>query len=601
MRLCLLIWLLPWTTYSLAQSPILLRNDFQKIPLQTNLTYTVDSVVNQSLMQIRRHFVGSRVPAGYPNFSDSPYTHWIRFQLQNVTNSVQTVSLITKGIDSLQTSLAIGDSIVQTLPLTGSHTSIYRRERLSPYLSNTFTLQPQFIYTVWIRIRNVHYRLAMAPFDLYEAQAGERFLFRQHFLYSLFIGGMALILLFSLALTLYFRSLLYLFYLGCIACALAIMLVYNDYTYLLTDELPLIVRNKNIFGILSSLVPVLYLLFVEQFLEIDPVANRRLMAISRIIIGLQFICLAIFIYLNLPLFDYRGLFYAFMGILSGITLFYVGRQLLQNFFLAKLFLAATIPVTISVILEIATNIHQIPVQDIHNLYYLSTLIELILLMWGIVYRLKRDNDERLVLKTELITIEVKAQGEERDRIADQLHNDVGSLMVASLQQVGLLRQLGGKPVPSDDWSRLLTLLNSVYDQIRDLSHQLANSSHEHNLVTQLVNKYKGIDMIDFYHEGMEQSLDPNVKIILFSVISELISNALKHAQCATINVQLVRHDDQLTILIEDNGIGFDVGLPGKEGHGLQTCAKRIRNTLKGSMLIDSKANRGTVIILKIRV
>lgn len=601
MRNCLPIWLILWANFSLAQSPFVVQKGFQKIPLQTNLLYAVDSTGNQSLTQIQQHFTVMLVPAGSPNFGDSPYVHWLRFQVQNLMDTAQTVSLITKGIDSLQVSLAIDDSIIQTLPLTGSHTAIFRRERLSSYLSNTFTLQPKIIYTVWVRIRNVHYRLSASPFDLYEEQAGAKFLLWQHFFFSIFIGGMVLILLFSLALALYFRISLYLYYMGYAACALTIMLVYNDYTYLLTSELPLIVRNKNIFGILSSLVPVLCLLFVEQFLEINPVENRRLMIFSRVIIGLQIVSLFSFILLDLPLFDYRNLFYGFMSALSGVTLFYVVRQLMQNFFLAKLFLVAILPVTISVILETATNLHQIPVQYIHNLYYVSTLLELMLLTWGIVYRFKQDHDERLALKTELVTIEVKAQSEERNRIAEQLHDDAGSLMVASLQQVESMKLSGKQQIPPDSWAKLTGLLDSVYRQIRDLSHQLAKSSLEHDLVMQLTSKYHGIGKIDFYQEGMEKKLDLNVKIILFSVISEFISNALKHAQCTSINVQLVRQDHQLTIIIEDDGIGFDPGLVSKEGHGLRNNMKRIRNNLKGLLTIDSGSGRGTVIIMKIRV
>jgi signal transduction histidine kinase len=591
--LCLLLFV-PQILF--AQSPIIVKDGFQKIELKNHLKFYVDTSGIQSFDYVQKHFEGINIQNEYPNFGDSPYPHWLRFRLRNTSHSPQKISIITKGIDSLQVYFTEGGTIKNTPRENGSHTPIFKREVTSPLLVTPFTLEPFVDYTVWVRIRNVHYRLAASPFDIYQYEAGNKYIFNKHFLYGLYIGSMFIILLFSLVLVSFFKQKIYWYYLGCVSCALPIMLIYNDFTYLITNHLPNLIINKNIFGILSATVPVMYLLFAEQFLEISPQIVPRLQKFSRISFIIQYLLIAVILFSGKALFEFKAPFCLIMSTLSTITLIYlyINRRLPH----AKLFLFATLPVTFTVMLESFSNLHQIPVQDIHDYYYLTTLTELLLLTWGIVYRFKNEQIEKFQLQNEILSTEFTVKNEVSSRIAEKLHNDVSADLIASKSQLAVLAEEAGEYTQPLDWQYVNERLDSAYNTIRDLSHQLEKSTTNQSILALLSSKYSGNPNIDLYFEGIDnQPIETDKEVILFSVVSEAITNALKHAKCTTISVQVIYNKPNLKVIVEDDGIGFDTDSVTEKGYGLKAIKKKVVNNLRGNISIDS-GKRGTVIIIK---
>lgn len=100
--------------------------------------------------------------------------------------------------------------------------------------------------------------------------------------------------------------------------------------------------------------------------------------------------------------------------------------------------------------------------------------------------------------------------------------------------------------------------------------------------------------------GLTNRLQQTVETVLFRVLQELINNIIKHAQTTEVSIQLIRHETELTILIEDNGIGFDVEkILGKEGGiGLKNIQSRV-TFLNGEVYFDSHINKGTTVTIEI--
>ncbi len=587
-----------------AQEIIEVRAGFDRIPLNGNLSYSIDPTNRQSFEFIRKHFQGTEIKDSYPNFGNSPYAHWLYFRIRNYEQKSQNVELITKGIDSLQIYITSQDSLAYSFPNSGGHRPIFRRKTVSPLLIAPFTMMPLTTYGVWVRIRNVHYRLAASPFDLYEQEAGARFLFQKHFLYSLFIGSMFLILLFSIGLVYYFNEKIYWYYLGCVCCALSIMLIYNDYFYLLIDRAPWFILNKNALGVLSASVPVFYLLFAEKFLEIRHKEHTQIFLISRGVILLQYLAMAVIILAGEALFDYKVMFYPPMFILSSTTLYYLAKKIRTP--QGKLFLLATVPVTITVILETFSDLHQIPVQSIHDSYYATTLTEVLLLTAGIVYRFRKNEEakfglekEIFVLESEILAIEVKAKNEVTEEIADKLHNDVSADLALTKSKLSFIQEKAAPHTELKDWLFVFERLNSAANWVRDLSHQLSESHTNRSIISMLLNRFYGESKVEIDYKGLKKSeiVDSKTETILFSLVSELITNAIKHAQCTSIFVQLNYAEPELVILIEDNGVGFDPEKVVNKGHGLKSIENTIIQKLKGTFSIESTPS-GTVVIIK---
>ena len=99
-------------------------------------------------------------------------------------------------------------------------------------------------------------------------------------------------------------------------------------------------------------------------------------------------------------------------------------------------------------------------------------------------------------------------------------------------------------------------------------------------------------------------LPENIEIGVFRFVQQAVSNVIQHAQAKKLKVELAWCDAELTIAVDDNGIGFDVDNPRETpatGHfGLTGLKDRVEQSL-GTLEITSKAARGTTLRAKIPV
>jgi two-component system, NarL family, sensor kinase len=86
---------------------------------------------------------------------------------------------------------------------------------------------------------------------------------------------------------------------------------------------------------------------------------------------------------------------------------------------------------------------------------------------------------------------------------------------------------------------------------------------------------------------------------LFMVIRESLNNVLLHSEATYVTIQIVRHKKELTLLIEDNGKGFDAGKRNPvKGNGFKNIESRIA-FLNGEVQVDSHPGKGTTIAIEI--
>ena len=106
--------------------------------------------------------------------------------------------------------------------------------------------------------------------------------------------------------------------------------------------------------------------------------------------------------------------------------------------------------------------------------------------------------------------------------------------------------------------------------------------------TKLVNvKYQSL--------GMEQRLEQSIEIIIYRIVQELLNNILKHASASEAFVQLIKEQNRLSVVVEDNGKGFDPNTHGnKDGAGLINIRSRV-DYLKGQLAIHAEPGKGTLV------
>ncbi len=259
------------------------------------------------------------------------------------------------------------------------------------------------------------------------------------------------------------------------------------------------------------------------------------------------------------------------------------------------------------------SIHKLQVQNRNILLIVAAGLFLVAMVVSYLlfksYRLKQEakSQEALFLQQEQATVSVlKAEENERKRIARDLHDGIGQLFSAVKMNLSAIEQ--GVSFKSahdkESYQKTLSLVDESCQELRSLSHQMSsNSLVQFGLIHALKEFIQKVDSrklrINLESVGFEERLDSNIEIVLYRIIQEAINNVIKHANANTLDIQIVKEKDSLDLMIEDNGVGFDFSEGAfLEGLGLKNLKSRVAY-LKGTLDFSSKPNVGTLIAIHI--
>jgi len=202
---------------------------------------------------------------------------------------------------------------------------------------------------------------------------------------------------------------------------------------------------------------------------------------------------------------------------------------------------------------------------------------------------------------ELLLAISETQTEERKRIAQDLHDSIGGSLALTKAKFETAKTKLGKG--SNELESALETLDKTTKQVRQISHNLMPGELvRFGLVaainTLLENVNKEEINAQFHTNQEEERLEPLKEIQLYRIVQEALQNILKHAQAKNLFIQLNKHKDQLSLMIEDDGKGMPES-PG-EGMGLKNIKQRVQ-LLKGIFTVDSSPERGTVLNVQIPV
>lgn len=177
---------------------------------------------------------------------------------------------------------------------------------------------------------------------------------------------------------------------------------------------------------------------------------------------------------------------------------------------------------------------------------------------------------------------IEGQDQERQRIAAELHDNLGTVLVTLKMYADLLLTENS---PSEQ-QRLKKTINAITGQAcenaRSLSHKLDTDS------LQFVSLSDGLnDLVRVVNETRQLTVALNFQCLallskelsfnLYRIVQELINNTLKHAQATRVDIEITTvRDEYVSLIYEDNGIGLPAySLPKRSGMGLGNIALRV--------------------------
>jgi signal transduction histidine kinase len=191
---------------------------------------------------------------------------------------------------------------------------------------------------------------------------------------------------------------------------------------------------------------------------------------------------------------------------------------------------------------------------------------------------------------------------ERMEIGRDLHDNINQLLITSRLYLG--RALSKTPPSLSFTEAAYDLIEKAIEEIKNVSIALSSTSlEEENLISSLeeligqVINDGSIRVEKDFALPDESLIEAKVKVTIFRIVQEQISNIIKHAEAKKIFLQLGFADNHLQLLIRDDGKGF-APAERKQGLGFQNMKTRVA-TMDGTITIDSSPGDGCTIEVRI--
>lgn len=218
----------------------------------------------------------------------------------------------------------------------------------------------------------------------------------------------------------------------------------------------------------------------------------------------------------------------------------------------------------------------------------------------------REEEER---RRELLRRIVFAQEDERRRIARDLHDQFGQQATTLILQLALLKEGHGEAEREREHIATLETIAQQLDSdidylvrelrptaLDDLGLQAALTKH-----AQSWSKHSGVN-VEFHASGMERDrLTPEIETTLYRIVQEALNNVAKHARAGKVDIILERRADSVSLIIEDNGVGFDPQqISGANNGGFGLIGIRERAALVGGT-VEIESHPGTGVSVFVRI
>lgn len=167
---------------------------------------------------------------------------------------------------------------------------------------------------------------------------------------------------------------------------------------------------------------------------------------------------------------------------------------------------------------------------------------------------------------------------ERNRIAREIHDNVGHLLSRSLLQVGALRTIYKEEPLSESLMLLQETLNESMTNVRNSVHDLHNESFDlHKAVNELIGKHPNFS-VNFDYD-MSDSVPRQIKYCFFSIITEAFQNADKYSTGDRVEILVREHPGIYQAVFWDNGQNSSIKETGIGLHNMQSRVDELGGTL----------------------
>jgi signal transduction histidine kinase len=601
--------LLVWTVVS-AQQPIHVTNTFTNKDIFEELRIYTDTTRQESIETISAKKLFFRpISKKYPT---GIYPHWCYFTIQN--ESSKTRQLILKYEQIFSDTLFIYTIEGNKVQLIDSPQSwkLPNPSRPYPYIRYPvfkIMLPGGASRTIWIQLLKRDGDVLKLPFSLWDETTFYTYYNNENLFRGFFYGWLFLVSLFALILFIFLHERIYIYYSLYVLFLILILAATGGTINQLGWFLPAFVAGPA--G--NSFFNMAYIVFNLRFTTLYIGANylpRWLVLFTR---SCEVLCILLFVCLivieNLYYWPYVFITFSYLAIgyalLVFALLFYGLRRRSIG---ARFYSGAIVPLFISSICYWLASLGVIHFGEwIISCFKGAVLAEIFILSIGLAYQYYVERQGKRRLQIELINTQaqvIQTQETERQRLAADLHDDLGGTLATLRRKLGDLRQRLRDPQAADALGQLEPLVQKSTHDLRRIAHNLMPPEFDRlglrHALDQLVQSQPvQPTRFSFVVAGEERRFPLEVELNLYRIVSELVQNIHKHAEARRASVQLLYYEDHLSVLVEDDGLGSRVTKNSGAGTGLGLKNSNLRAEYIGARLRRDVTTAGTLVVLEV--
>lgn len=205
---------------------------------------------------------------------------------------------------------------------------------------------------------------------------------------------------------------------------------------------------------------------------------------------------------------------------------------------------------------------------------------------------------------------ITAQEEERRRLSREIHDGPAQMLANVMMRSDLIERLFKEYGAEEALKEVRSLRKMVRDalyEVRRIIYDLRPMALDDLGLSPTLKKY--LQTIEDYYQtarityrffGDERRLDSKCEVSLFRLVQEAVQNALKHADADEILVKVEMKKDLCTIIVKDDGRGFDMNQNMEKSFGILGMRERVE-LLNGTISIDSKPGAGTTVLIQVPI
>ena len=205
---------------------------------------------------------------------------------------------------------------------------------------------------------------------------------------------------------------------------------------------------------------------------------------------------------------------------------------------------------------------------------------------------------------------IEAQEQERKKLSREIHDGPAQMLANVMMRSDLIERVQRERGPEEALVEIRSLKvmvrNALYE-VRRIIYDLRPMALDDLGLVPTLRKYlqttedyninSGV-RLNFVNVGQVIRLPSDMEVALFRLVQEAVQNSLKHAQPKHIQVKLSISKELVTVVIKDDGKGFDTSIQKEGSFGLVGMRERIE-LLEGSMTIDSQPGAGTLVLIQV--